>query len=159
MLAQKIIAYFGEDLTGLHFGIWGLSFKPGTDDMREASSLVLIKEIVERGGKVQAYDPAAMPVEQRLLPAAWLTEQQVVFAEHQFDALKGADALVLVTEWKPFCYPDIAAMRKVMRQYVVFDGRNQYDPEHMIDAGFKYYGIGRGRDVKSELKQVEMAVV
>lgn len=157
LLAEKIISHFGTDLSKVTLGLWGLSFKPGTDDMREASSLILIEEMIQRGAKIQAYDPAAMVVAKELLPNAWTETQQISFAEHQFEALKEVDALVLVTEWKPFCYPDIAAMKKMMRQHVIFDGRNQYDPQQMRDAGFIYYGIGRG-SVKAKLKQVETAV-
>jgi UDPglucose 6-dehydrogenase len=135
---------FGEDLSGVTLGIWGLSFKPGTDDMREASSLRLIENAIRRGARVQAYDPVAMPVARELVPAEWLVNNQLVFAEHQYDALKEVDALALVTEWKPFCYPDLTAMKNLMRQYVILDGRNQYDPHTMRDAGFVYYGIGRG---------------
>lgn len=144
VLPEKITTVFGDDLTGKLFGVWGLAFKPGTDDMREASSLVLIENIIKRGGRVQAYDPAAMQVARSLVPSAWFETGKLVFTEHQYDALDKADAMVLVTEWKPFCYPDISAMQKLMRGRVIFDGRNQYDPKQLQDAGFHYYGIGRG---------------
>ncbi len=144
VLPEKVVAHFGDDLTGVTLGVWGLAFKPGTDDMREASSLVLIEEVVKRGARVQAYDPAAMNVARDMIPAEWFTSGQVVFAEQQYDALEDADALILVTEWKQFCYPDIAAMKNLMRRHVVIDGRNQYDPKHMHAAGFEYEGIGRG---------------
>jgi UDPglucose 6-dehydrogenase len=144
ILPEKIRELFGEDLTGITLGVWGLAFKPGTDDMREASSLVLIGEMIKRGARVQAYDPAAMKVAKEMVPPEWLAEGKLVLSEHQYEALKEADALVLVTEWKPFCYPDITAMKNLMRQHVIFDGRNQYDPKHMRAAGFKYFGIGRG---------------
>jgi len=143
LLTEKITKHFGEDLSGIVVGVWGLSFKPGTDDMREASSLVLIENLLERGARVQAYDPAAMPVAQHLMPKEWLSSGKLILAEHQYDALKSVDALALVTEWKPFCYPDINAMKNMMRQHVIFDGRNQYDPRYMRDAGFEYYGVGR----------------
>lgn len=143
LLPDKIVQHFGEDLSGITIGVWGLSFKPGTDDMREASSLVLIEDIIKRGGRVQAYDPAAMTVAHEMMPAEWFSSGKLVLTEHQYDALKEVDALTLVTEWKPFCYPDINAMKKLMRKHVVFDGRNQYDPRHLRDAGFAYYGIGR----------------
>ncbi len=139
----KIVEFFGDDLQGVTVGVWGLAFKPGTDDMREASSLVLIENIVKRGGRVQAYDPAAMPVAREMMPKEWFSSGQVSLAEHQYEALKEADALALVTEWKPFCYPDITAMKNLMRRHVIFDGRNQYDPRHIRAAGFDYYGIGR----------------
>jgi UDPglucose 6-dehydrogenase len=143
ILHEKIIKIFGEDLTGVTVGVWGLAFKPGTDDMREASSMVLIENVIQRGGRIQAYDPAAMPVARDMVPKDWLSSSKVTLAENQYDALKDADTLVLVTEWKPFCYPDTAAMTKLMRRHIIIDGRNQYDPKHMRDAGFDYYGIGR----------------
>lgn len=144
ILPERVVTQFGEDLTGITIGLWGLAFKPGTDDMREAPSLVLIESIIKRGGRVQAYDPAAMAVAKEMMPAEWLESGKVKLCEHQYDALTDVDALALVTEWKPFCYPDINAMKKLMRQHVIFDGRNQYDPKHIRDAGFEYFGMGRG---------------
>lgn len=143
LMPEKITNLFGDDLTGVVIGVWGLAFKPGTDDMREASSLVLIEHIIKRGGVVQAYDPVAMEVAKGLMPAEWIETGKVMFAEHQYDALRNVDALALVTEWKPFCYPDIDAMKNLMKRHVIFDGRNQYDPKQLHDAGFEYYGIGR----------------
>lgn len=143
VLPNKIIKRFGDDLTGKTIGIWGLAFKPGTDDMREASSLVLIEEVIKRGGKVRAYDPEAMPVARHMIAAGLLDSGQVVLTQNQYEALHEVDALALVTEWKPFLYPDISAMQNTMRQPIIFDGRNQYDPERMRAAGFEYYGIGR----------------
>lgn len=143
-LSEKIIAEFGEDLRGIVIGVWGLAFKPGTDDMREAPSLILLEELVKRGAQIQAYDPAALTAAREILPPSWLNSGQVKLTEHQYDALKKADALVLVTEWKPFCYPDLTAMKNCMNQQIIFDGRNQYDPHQMHEAGFKYYGVGRG---------------
>jgi len=153
VLHEKIICCFGEDLSQITVAIWGLAFKPGTDDMREASSLILIENLIKRGATVQAYDPVAIPSAQKLLPKEWRDSGKLIFTEHQFDALKEADALALVTEWKPFCYPDIVAMKKLMRGYTVFDGRNQYDPKHLRDAGFNYYGIGRGVGAKHKLRE------
>jgi UDPglucose 6-dehydrogenase len=144
VLSEKITTVFGEDLSGLTIAVWGLAFKPGTDDMREASSLALIEAIIARGGQVQAYDPVAMPVARQTLCQKALKSKKIRLCEHQYDALKQSDALVLVTEWQPFCYPDFNAMKNLMRQYVIFDGRNQYDPRHVSAAGFAYYGIGRG---------------
>lgn len=143
-LAKKIKKFFGDDLSGVTIGVWGLSFKPGTDDMREASALVLIEELLQANARVQAYDPVAMPAARKAFPDTWNTSSQLHLADHQYDALQSADALVLVTEWKPFCYPDFAAMKKLMRQHVIFDGRNQYDPKQMKEANFQYYGMGRG---------------
>ncbi len=143
-LPQKIMARLGENLTGMRIGVWGLSFKPETDDMREASSLVLLEKLIAAGATVLAYDPVAIPMAKKILPARWLTSGQLVLAAHQYDALAQVDALALVTEWKPFCYPDLGAMQSLMRQAIVFDGRNQYNPTQLRDAGFEYYGIGRG---------------
>jgi UDPglucose 6-dehydrogenase len=142
-LPQKIIKRFGDDLTGITIGIWGLAFKPGTDDMREAPSLILIEEVIKRGGSVRAYDPEAMPVARTMIASALLSSGQVVLTDQQYDALQGVDALALVTEWKPFAYPDISMMQDLMKGNVIFDGRNQYNPVKMREAGFEYYGIGR----------------
>ncbi len=143
ILSQKVTAIFGDNLSGITLGVWGLSFKPGTDDMREASSLVFIENILERGGQIKAYDPAAMSVARDLLPKKWFDEKKLTFTTDQYDALKEADALALITEWKPFCYPDIHAMKNLMRRHIILDGRNQYDPHYLRAAGFEYYGIGR----------------
>jgi UDPglucose 6-dehydrogenase len=143
VLPEKITKIFGTDLKGRTIGVWGLSFKPGTDDMREASSLILIEDLISRGARVQAYDPVAMPVAREMVAAEWITTGKLKFTEHQYDAVENADALVLVTEWKPFCYPDLAVMRKLMRRCLILDGRNQYDPKQMKDAEFEYFGIGR----------------
>lgn len=143
VLPNKITQLFGEDLTGITIGVWGLSFKPGTDDMREASSLVLIESLIARNATVQAYDPVAIPVAKQMIPAEWLESGKLQFAEHQYDAIKDVDALALVTEWKPFCYPDLSIMKKLMRRRVILDGRNQYDPKQLRDAEFEYHGIGR----------------
>lgn len=143
VLPQKIFKRFGRDLTDIKIAVWGLSFKPGTDDMREASSIVLLEKLISHNATVIAYDPVAMPVAQETLPLEWFNSGKLLLAEHQYDALEDVDALVLVTEWKPFCYPDLTAMKKLMRQHVIFDGRNQYDPRQLKDAEFEYYGIGR----------------
>jgi UDPglucose 6-dehydrogenase len=143
VLPQKITKIFGEDLTGKTIGVWGLSFKPGTDDMREASSLVLIEDLMKRNARVQAYDPVAMPVAKEMMPNEWFDSGRLQMSENQYDALNQADAMVLVTEWKPFCYPDLTAMKKIMRKHIILDGRNQYDPKQIRDAEFEYHGIGR----------------
>ncbi|MBC7944268.1 MAG: UDP-glucose/GDP-mannose dehydrogenase family protein [Burkholderiales bacterium] len=143
VLFDKIVARFGGDLNGRRFGIWGLAFKPGTDDMREASSVVLMRKLIDAGATVSAYDPAAMDTAQRELPRAWFDSNRVRLAENQYDALAGVDALVLVTEWKPFRHPDFTAMKKLMKVLLIFDGRNQYDIEQVRAEGFEYSGIGR----------------
>ncbi|MFO1352882.1 MAG: UDP-glucose/GDP-mannose dehydrogenase family protein [Gammaproteobacteria bacterium] len=142
-LFEKITRRFGADLGGHRFAVWGLAFKPGTDDMRAAPSLVLIQALIEAGAMVQAYDPAAMQSVRRELPEHWFDGGGIRLAEHQYDALKDADALVLVTEWKPFRHPDLSAMKKLMRKPVVFDGRNQYAPRQLRQEGFEYIGVGR----------------
>lgn len=143
VLPERIIQIFGNDLTGITIGVWGLSFKPGTDDMREASSLVLINDLIARNAKVRAYDPASMPVARQMFPAEWFDSQKLILTEHQYDVVENVDALVLVTEWKPFCYPDLNLMKKLMRRALIIDGRNQYDPKQIMDAEFEYCGIGR----------------
>lgn len=143
VLAEKIFNQFGSDLKGYRFGIWGLSFKPGTDDMREASSLELIEALVEAGAEVLAYDPAAMDVARNMFPESWFEGGRLVLANHQYDAIDGVDAMILVTEWKPFRSPDFAAMRRLMKQHLIFDGRNQYDPQLVKSEGFIYQGMGR----------------
>lgn len=143
VLFAKITARYGKSLKGLNFGLWGLAFKPGTDDMREAPSVVLLNELIGAGATVRAYDPVAMNVARQELPAAWFKDGKLQLAEHQYDALKGVDALVLVTEWKPFRYPDFDLMKRIMKGAMIFDGRNQYEPKHVRDAGFEYTGIGR----------------
>lgn len=143
VLEEKIVARFGEDLTGRTFGVWGLAFKPGTDDMREAPSIPLVEGLIGRGAKVRAYDPVAMDNARRVFPAQWFDEGRLVFTRHQYDALDGADAMVLVTEWKPFRHPDFAAIKRFLKTPVIFDGRNQYDPLQLERLGIAYVGIGR----------------
>jgi UDPglucose 6-dehydrogenase len=143
VLAQKILSKFGTDLTGKTIGVWGLAFKPGTDDMREAPSLVLIRDVVRAGGKVKAYDPVAAATARERIPEKWLAEGQVQIVSHQYEAVEDADAMALVTEWKPFRQPDFRAMKRLMRGTAIFDGRNQYDPLQVRRHGFEYYGIGR----------------
>jgi UDPglucose 6-dehydrogenase len=143
VLTRKIVERFGSDLSGLTFGVWGLAFKPGTDDIREAPSLVLLRYLLAAGATVKAYDPEAMDSARRELPAAWFDTGQLQLAKHQYQALEDVDSLVLVTEWKPFRHPDFKAMKNLMRLPVIFDGRNQYDPQLLQMEGFEYWGIGR----------------
>jgi UDPglucose 6-dehydrogenase len=142
-LYEKIRGRFGPKLRGREFGLWGLSFKPGTDDMRDAPSVALLEKLIAAGARVKAYDPVAMGAARRFLPPTWFRSGALRLARDQYAALKGVDALVLVTEWKPFRTPDFQRMKKGMRGAVIFDGRNQYDPELVRAAGFDYYGIGR----------------
>jgi len=142
-LFEKVTARFGQDLSGFTFGIWGLAFKPGTDDMREAPSKVLLHELIGCGAKVLAYDPVATEAARHELPKEWFDNGHLTLVEHQYDALNGVDALALVTEWKPFRNPDFALMKSKMKRPVIFDGRNQYDPAALAGLGFEYKGIGR----------------
>ncbi|NBS12647.1 MAG: UDP-glucose/GDP-mannose dehydrogenase family protein [Gammaproteobacteria bacterium] len=141
-LVERIVERFGEDLTGRCFGLWGLAFKPGTDDVREASSVVLMRELVGRGARVQAYDPVAMETIQRELPETWFGEV-ITLCDHQYAAVTDVDALVLMTEWNMFRQPDFLAMERIMRSKMIFDGRNQYDPKRLREQGWEYLGIGR----------------
>ncbi|HDZ57875.1 MAG TPA: UDP-glucose/GDP-mannose dehydrogenase family protein [Pseudomonas xinjiangensis] len=142
-LFNKINTHFAGDLAGKTFAIWGLAFKPGTDDMREAPSVVLINSLVNAGAKVRACDPVAMETARREFPEHWFAEGRLEIVEGQYDAVIDADALVLVTEWKPFRRPDFKALKKLLKTPLIVDGRNQYDPVQIKRAGFDYYGIGR----------------
>ena len=144
VLFEKIVSRYGNDLSDKTFGLWGLAFKPGTDDMREAASLVLIRQLMAAGAKVIAYDPVARETARVELDEKWFEEGRIQFVEHQYDALQGCDAMVLITEWKPFRNPDFEAIRSALKEPVIFDGRNQYEPSQMAELGFNYYGIGRG---------------
>jgi UDPglucose 6-dehydrogenase len=141
VLVDKVVARFGADLAGRHFCLWGLAFKPNTDDMREAPALVIIHELLRLGATVAVYDPVAMPEARRLLDGV----AGVQFCERAEQALEAADALLLVTEWKEFKSPDFDAIKSTLKQPVVFDGRNQYDPFLMKALGIEHYGIGRGQ--------------
>ncbi len=138
-LLEKIRGRFGEQLDGRHFAIWGLSFKPNTDDMREAPSRVVINGLLARGASVAAYDPVAMEEAKRL----FAKDPGVRFAPSTVGALDGADALIIVTEWKEFRSPDFDDMKKRLKSPVVFDGRNLYDPVMMRNAGIEYFSVGR----------------
>ncbi|HSM28219.1 MAG TPA: UDP-glucose/GDP-mannose dehydrogenase family protein [Thioalkalivibrio sp.] len=143
-LFGKISAHYGPSLEGRVFGLWGLAFKPGTDDMREAPSKVLLQQLLDAGASVRAYDPVAMEVAREELPAEWFDSGRLTLVNQQYEALQDADALALVTEWKPFRHPDFSAMRRMMRaEPAIFDGRNQYQPDSAELDGFAYYGVGR----------------
>jgi UDPglucose 6-dehydrogenase len=143
VLAEKIKTRFGTDLRGRCFALWGLAFKPGTDDMREAASIVLLEDLLAAGATVLAYDPVAMNQAARELPGAWLDSGRLKLADDQYQALENADALILVTEWKTFRRPDFKRMEQFLKEKIIFDGRNQYDPEEVAEFGFEYHGIGR----------------
>jgi UDPglucose 6-dehydrogenase len=139
VLTRKIVARLGEDLTGRTFALWGLAFKPNTDDMREAPSRVLVADLLARGARIQAYDPVAMHEAQRVFG----DEPRLAYAESPMAALEGADALAIVTEWKEFRSPDFDAIKAQLKTGVVFDGRNLYEPAHPRAAGLEYHAIGR----------------
>ncbi|MCS4281017.1 UDP-glucose dehydrogenase family protein [Stenotrophomonas rhizophila] len=137
----------GEDegVRGKTFAVWGLAFKPNTDDMREASSRRLLAQLWEAGAQVRAYDPEATEEARRIFGE----RDDLVFCDNAYDALEGADALVVVTEWKQFRSPDFVRLREMLNDAVVFDGRNLYDPQDIEAAGLAYYGIGRGRSLNA----------
>jgi UDPglucose 6-dehydrogenase len=142
-LYNKISSHFAGDLGGRTFAVWGLAFKPGTNDMREAPSVVLINSLINAGARVKAFDPIASDSARREFPEHWFAEQRLEIVEGQYEAAIDADALVLVTEWKPFRRPDFKALKKLLKHPLILDGRNQYDPAQILREGFAYYGIGR----------------
>ena len=140
VIAQKIITRFGEDLTGFTFGIWGLAFKPGTDDMREAPAIYVIKELVSRGAKIKAYDPKAIDeAKEHYLKGV----QNITYVDSKYEVLKDSDALVLLTEWKEFRSPDFDEIKAQLKSSVIFDGRNQYIAYNLENKGLEYYRIGK----------------
>ena len=139
ILPKKIKKQFGDNLKGKHFALWGLAFKPNTDDMREASSRVLINELIKAGATITAYDPVAMDEAKRIFK----DEKHLSFVDTQDDALKNADALIIVTEWTEFRSPDFALIKSSLKAPFIFDGRNLYDPKAVRSLGFEYFPIGR----------------
>jgi UDPglucose 6-dehydrogenase len=139
VLVDKIVARLGKDLAGRRFALWGLAFKPDTDDMREAPSRVIVDALASRGAKLAVYDPVAMDEARRVFGTA----AHIEYARAPLDAVEGADALVVVTEWKEFRSPDFDVLREKLRQPLVFDGRNLFDPAQVRAAGLEYFGIGR----------------
>ncbi len=137
VLLERLVARLGEDLTGRTVAVWGLSFKPNTDDMREAPSLVTIEGLLERGARVVVHDPVAMDEARHHLG------DRVTYADSNYDALTGADALVIHTEWQPYRLPDFVRMKAALKASLVFDGRNLWDPADMAATGFEYHCIGR----------------
>ncbi|MGY3858898.1 UDP-glucose dehydrogenase family protein [Aeromonas intestinalis] len=148
-LIELLHQHFGADLTGHTFALWGLAFKPNTDDMREAPSRVLMEAIWAGGGKVQAFDPQAMNEAQRLYDL----RDELTLCGTQEAALKGADALFICTEWQQFRAPDFELIQRTLKQAVIFDGRNLYDPARLRQRGFTYYAIGRGHHVQPAARQ------
>jgi len=142
-LFEKMNGRFSGQLDGLTIAVWGLAFKPGADDLSGAPSLALIERLLAAGACVKAYDPVAMDNAHQTLPQKLLSPEGLSLTAHQYDAVAGADALALVTEWKPFRRPDFSAMKAAMKQHVIFAGRNQHDPMRVRTAGLEYFGIGR----------------
>ncbi len=137
VLVKKIINHFGENLKGKKFGVWGLAFKPNTDDMREAPAVVIINELIRLGASVSAYDPAAME------NARYYFGNSIEYSGSQYQVLKNADALLTLTEWNEFRNPDFDKLKSELKNPVIFDGRNIYDPVKMNELGFVYFSIGR----------------
>jgi UDPglucose 6-dehydrogenase len=142
LLVEKVTQRYGDDLSGRTFAIWGLSFKPETDDMREAPSLSVVRGLVERGARLRAHDPEARHEAERHF-ADLLATGDLTLCEHNYECLGGADALLILTEWRPYRNPDFARMRTLLSEPVIFDGRNLWDPERMRENGFHYTSIGR----------------
>ena len=139
VLSSKVTRRFGNNLTGKHFAVWGLAFKPNTDDMRDAPSRALLADLFAAGATVTAYDPVAMHEAQRIFG----DQPRLTYAQKSIDALDGADALVIVTEWKEFRSADLDAMKRKLKTPVIFDGRNLYDPKFVRSQGLEYFPIGR----------------
>ncbi|WP_298488372.1 UDP-glucose/GDP-mannose dehydrogenase family protein [uncultured Maribacter sp.] len=140
VIAKKVISRFGEDLTGKTFSVWGLSFKPETDDMREAPAIYIIKELVKRGAKINAYDPKAMDEAQHF----YLKDVSgITYMNSKYETLKNADAMILLTEWKEFRSPDFDELLVQLNNPIIFDGRNQYNDIRMKKLGFEYFQIGK----------------
>jgi len=137
LLVEKVRRHFGTDLSGLTFALWGLSFKPRTDDMREAPSIIVIESLLKDGAQIQACDPEAIGEAKKIFG------DRIHYAKRNYDALRGADALIVVTEWNEFRRPNFQRIKELLKNPVVFDGRNIYDPAEMRKMGFTYYSIGR----------------
>ena len=140
VIAKKVIRRFGEDLKGKTFAVWGLAFKPQTNDMREAPAIYIIKDLVDRGAHIQAYDPKAMDEAQHFYLRG---VPNVSYFNSKYETLKGADAMILLTEWKEFRSPDFEELKQQLTEPIVFDGRNQYNSKMMQDLGFEYFQIGK----------------
>ena len=141
IFAGKILKRFSNNLKGLTFGVWGLSFKPKTNDMREAPSITIINKLLENGATVKAFDPKAFEEAKRIF------KDRIQYANNSYEAVKDADAMLLLTEWHEFRLPDFKQMAQIMKQKIIFDGRNQYDPKTLRELGFEYYCVGRAQEV------------
>ena len=147
ILVEKIEKRFGKDLSGKKFALWGLAFKPNTDDMREAPSRVIIQELVKRGAQLVAYDPVAMPEAKHCMEVDFKGDSEglkkVLMVDDPMAAVDGCDALIIVTEWKAFRSPDFDLLKAKLKSPIIFDGRNLYEPQAMQELGIEYQGIGR----------------
>ena len=139
LIPAKVCARFGDDLTGRVFGVWGLAFKPDTDDMRESAAITIINELTKRGAEIKAYDPKA---EEEAKTCYLKDNDSVKYYDSKYSVLVDADAMILVTEWKEFRQPDFGEMKKRLKAPIIFDGRNQYDALALKEKGFEYYQIG-----------------
>jgi UDPglucose 6-dehydrogenase len=149
VLLRRVAERFGEDLSGRTFAVWGLSFKPETDDMREAPSLEVVRGLVQRGAKVLAHDPEARDEAAHYF-ADLLAEGSLSLCEHNYDCLEGADALLILTEWLAYRNPDFDRIRATLAEPVILDGRNLWDPARMAELGFEYASIGRASAAPAE---------
>ena len=138
-LVEKVVARFGKDLSGMTFAVWGLAFKPKTDDMREAPAINVINGLIELGAKVKAYDPIARETAEIVFG----NNPSLVYGENNYEICEGAEALLLVTEWNQFRNPDFGTLKRLLKYPIIFDGRNQYNPVEVRELGFEYFGIGR----------------
>jgi UDPglucose 6-dehydrogenase len=137
VIVNKVLKFYNNDIKGKHFAVWGLAFKPNTDDMREAPSVVIIRRLLKHGATITAYDPAANE------SARFFLKDTIAYENNEYDALKNADALLIFTEWNEFRNPDFAIVRSALKSPVIFDGRNIFDPEKMKELKITYFGIGR----------------
>lgn len=144
VIVSKVVERFGEDLSGKTFCVWGLAFKPGTDDMREAPSITVINELTRRGAKVKAHDPKA---EEEAKTCYLKDNRDVEYCQNKYDALDGADAMILLTEWKTYRSPDFEEIAERVKSKIIFDGRNQYNAEKLSEAGFEYFQIGVNTEI------------
>lgn len=137
VIVNKVLKYYNNDIKGKHFAVWGLAFKPNTDDMREAPSVIIIQQLLKHGATITAYDPAANEA------AKFYLKESISYVENEYAALDNADALLIFTEWNEFRNPDFSIVRSKLKQPIIFDGRNIFDPEKMKEQKFSYFGIGR----------------
>ncbi|MDP3684170.1 MAG: UDP-glucose/GDP-mannose dehydrogenase family protein, partial [Ignavibacteria bacterium] len=137
VLVNKVLTHFNNDIKGKHFAVWGLAFKPNTDDMREAPSVVIINELLKHGATVSAHDPVSVE------SAKFYLQERITYAENEYDALNNADALLIFTEWNEFRNPDFSVVSSKLKNKVIFDGRNIFDPSRMKEIHYTYYSIGR----------------